>query len=176
MATLLLGCGRIGFSEQPGPADDAMPLSDTAAPAGFSQLVAFADQTCAVLDGRARCWAANNEGQLGDGTTTDRAVPTEVLLPAGVVTRISQGDIHDCAIVDRHLYCMGNAFAPEPMPVPFNDDVTDVGCGRDFTCASRHHTLLGYQQRQPARRHHEHRSLHAGPDQFTADLRSAQRR
>lgn len=35
--------------------------------------------TCAVLgDGTARCWGCNKNGQLGDGTTTDRRVPVLV--------------------------------------------------------------------------------------------------
>jgi len=34
---------------------------------------------CAVLaDGRALCWGGNSYGQLGDGTTTDRSLPTPV--------------------------------------------------------------------------------------------------
>lgn len=39
-------------------------------------------QACAVLaDGTARCWGANDAGQVGDGTDTNRNLPTEVPLP-----------------------------------------------------------------------------------------------
>lgn len=38
--------------------------------------------TCAALnDGRVRCWGANEDGQLGDGTTLDALAPVTVRLP-----------------------------------------------------------------------------------------------
>jgi serine/threonine-protein kinase len=38
------------------------------------------DHTCAVTpDPVAYCWGRNNEGQLGDGTTTNRPAPTRVV-------------------------------------------------------------------------------------------------
>ena len=38
--------------------------------------------SCAVMtDGSARCWGGNANGQLGDGTTTGRVLPVQVLLP-----------------------------------------------------------------------------------------------
>ena len=41
---------------------------------------AGANRSCAVInDGRTFCWGLNNKGQIGDGTTTDRRVPTESL-------------------------------------------------------------------------------------------------
>ena len=40
---------------------------------------------CGITDyGNAYCWGANNQGQIGDGTTTTRSVPTKVIFPAGV--------------------------------------------------------------------------------------------
>lgn len=77
--------------------------------AGVAQLAAegdgFSATTCArMADGTARCWGANHRGQLGDGTMTDRRVPTPVLAPGGAgmltgVTDLAVGGIHACAVV-----------------------------------------------------------------------------
>ncbi len=52
--------------------------------------------TCAVTqDGWAKCWGWNPSGQLGDGTTTTRLTPVDVLMlvfDCGRVTEISQGE------------------------------------------------------------------------------------
>lgn len=46
---------------------------------GVTQIEARSDHTCVVRDGsEIRCWGRNDTGQLGDGTTTDRAMPVTV--------------------------------------------------------------------------------------------------
>jgi len=46
----------------------------------FQQLVAGITSTCGLTtDGTAYCWGFNLFGQLGDGTTADRPLPTPVL-------------------------------------------------------------------------------------------------
>lgn len=47
--------------------------------AGVRHVVVGGDSTCAVTsDGAVWCWGRNDRGQLGDGTTTDRAHPVRV--------------------------------------------------------------------------------------------------
>ena len=47
---------------------------------GVTSLTAGGNHTCALLStGRAKCWGANSDGQLGDGTNTPRAVPATVV-------------------------------------------------------------------------------------------------
>jgi alpha-tubulin suppressor-like RCC1 family protein len=70
-------------------------------------------QTCAVASGEAYCWGYNGNGQLGDGTTTDRKVPIKVtqttgLLAGKTVQSITMGSNHACAIADGEAYCWGN--------------------------------------------------------------------
>lgn len=66
--------------------------------------------TCALdADGKAYCWGDNSKGQLGDGTTENRAIPTPV---SGDLRfkAISAGFEHTCAIaVDGKGYCWGGA-------------------------------------------------------------------
>ncbi|MBE1603927.1 Ig-like domain repeat protein [Actinopolymorpha pittospori] len=50
-------------------------------------------------DGRVLAWGSNSNGQLGDGTTTNRTTPVEVALPEGVtVTQVSAGSFHSLAV------------------------------------------------------------------------------
>jgi alpha-tubulin suppressor-like RCC1 family protein len=58
----------------------------------FSAITAGKSHTCAIAknDGRGYCWGLNADGQLGDGTTIDRANPTpiaDVRLDAGRTSR-----------------------------------------------------------------------------------------
>ncbi len=60
---------------------------------------------CALLaGGEVRCWGDNAYGQLGDGTTTDRATPVPVLqAPGGApltgVQSLALGKTHSCALL-----------------------------------------------------------------------------
>ena len=67
--------------------------------------------TCAVDDQSAlRCWGDNINGQLGDGSNTNRNTPTIVSLPSVVasIIQLSLGYYHTCAISDTNdLMCWG---------------------------------------------------------------------
>ncbi len=59
--------------------------------------------TCAIFDdGSVRCWGWNDDGQLGDGTTTSRNTSTALSSwPSGrTAVAITAGDYHTCAILD----------------------------------------------------------------------------
>jgi len=55
--------------------------------------------SCAVTgSGAVTCWGANDSGQLGDGTTTDRMAP---IIPAGLgsgVKAVAAGEAHTCVL------------------------------------------------------------------------------
>jgi len=63
---------------------------------------------CAVAEGGGvLCWGANEHGQLGDGTVTDRAHPAAVALPAAA-TALAAGFFHTCAVAGGEVYCWGD--------------------------------------------------------------------
>jgi alpha-tubulin suppressor-like RCC1 family protein len=71
---------------------------------GFGVTIAAGEgHTCAILDdGSVSCWGANSDGQLGDGTTTNRNTPTQTssLGPDRTAVAITAGRFHTCAILD----------------------------------------------------------------------------
>ncbi len=60
-------------------------------------------------DGKLYAWGYNGQGQLGDGTTTQRTNPVQVNLPSGVShVAVTAGDFHSLAIgSDGKLYAWG---------------------------------------------------------------------
>jgi alpha-tubulin suppressor-like RCC1 family protein len=63
---------------------------------------------CAVLsDGTVTCWGSNFNGQLGDGTTTDRPTAAPVTGLTGAV-QVAAGGNHTCAVVaGGAVFCWG---------------------------------------------------------------------
>lgn len=74
----------------------------------FTRLAAGAAHTCALTaDGSAYCWGSNSHGQLGDGSTTNRAEPVAVAT-ALKFTSIDAGAMHTCALTSAGAaWCWG---------------------------------------------------------------------
>lgn len=102
--------GQLGDND---PQQEARPTpAPVVMPAGvlFTQLSASGESAYALGDdGRVYAWGANAEGQLGDGTTTDRLVPTPVALPAGMrFTSLAAGGHSAYALAaDGAVYAWG---------------------------------------------------------------------
>lgn len=103
--------------------------------------------TCVVkANTTVACWGDNSNGQLGDGTTTDRRNPTPVAGLSGV-TAITAGATHTCAATSNGTaYCWGGnglgqlgdgTTTPRlaPTQVAGLTGVADVTTGSSHTCA-----------------------------------------
>lgn len=88
----------------------AFAASPAAATPVATDVSAGRTHTCAVIDAGAWCWGANDLGQLGDGTQTDRSIPTKVAFsaPEPVITQISAGWAMTCALDSTgKVWCWG---------------------------------------------------------------------
>jgi alpha-tubulin suppressor-like RCC1 family protein len=102
--------GRLGLGHQ-SDRSTAQPVSVGGVPMTATSISAGEEHTCAVQAGGALCWGRNQAGQLGDGTLSQKLVPTPVPGLSGVQS-ISAGVDHTFAVRtdagERELVCWGN--------------------------------------------------------------------
>jgi len=106
--------------------------------------------TCALLDdGRARCWGANDQDQLGDGSPVDQVKPVDAVVLRAGMKAITAGASFTCAVggegsvlcwgrvkegwpSDRRRRFLGNVPSPVEKLVI---DVRAISAGADDLCA-----------------------------------------
>lgn len=67
--------------------------------AGVANIVGGAYHTCLLTTaGAVKCWGINSNGQLGDGTTTQRTAPVDVTGLSSGVLKIATTGFHTCAL------------------------------------------------------------------------------
>ena len=81
------------------------------------------DHTCAIVNGGAWCWGDNQDGQLGNNSTTNSPVPVQVVGLTSGVQAIYAGSLQTCAIVNGGAWCWG-------------DNATYGGLGNNSTTSS----------------------------------------
>jgi alpha-tubulin suppressor-like RCC1 family protein len=100
--------------------------------------------SCArMTDGTVRCWGYNLQGQVGDGTTTDRSVPVQVLTGA---VDITAGLNYTCAVMlDGTVMCWGDNDQGQladgssrdqtrPAPARLISGLTNIDAGQNKSC------------------------------------------
>ena len=83
------------------------PADVSSITSGVTEVTAGFFHTCAVVNDGAKCWGANNEGQIGDGTTSERDAPTNVIGLISGVSAIGGGKDYTCALVNGGVRCWG---------------------------------------------------------------------
>jgi len=90
------GAGQLGDGQACGTTACTTPVDVTGLSSGVAAVAAGGAHTCALATaGGLRCWGSNSFGELGDGTTTDRTTPVDVVL-----RKIATGDVNCNGTVD----------------------------------------------------------------------------
>jgi len=131
---------------------DAAAATDVSLGGLATQLTTRGNHTCALLvGGSVRCWGANDQGQLGNGTTEavgDGELPDSVSTVLSNVVEITAGGTHTCARKDQGaVVCWGagmllgtgsgaqTSMASNATAVSLGEPAIEISAGYAHTCA-----------------------------------------
>jgi alpha-tubulin suppressor-like RCC1 family protein len=104
-----LGTGSSTLAYSPTPLTVVNPAGAVAIAAGDGHACAVSRVADDANQFDVRCWGANDDGQLGDGTTVDRGTPVAATnVVATVPLVIGAGAAHTCANTGGFTHCWGN--------------------------------------------------------------------
>jgi alpha-tubulin suppressor-like RCC1 family protein len=147
-AAFCWGSGQFGQLGNGGPSNASTPVPvsggitfQSLASGGYLHICGLA------IDGAAYCWGFNGEGQLGDGTTTERSTP--VLVAGGLTFKsLAAGNYsHTCGVATTGTaYCWGSNINGQlgdgtttnrltPTPVAGGVTFESITAGHNYTCA-----------------------------------------
>ena len=124
------------------------PVSVSGLTSGVASISVGYGSSCAVLtSGALKCWGRNDQGQIGDGTTTHRNTPTTVSGLSSGVKLVGVGNLHACAaLISGGAKCWGDSSSGElgdgqriasrtPVSVfGLTEVVSAISSGGPFTC------------------------------------------
>lgn len=125
------------------------PVDAAGITSGARAVAAGGEHTCALSTaGAVKCWGGNSDGQLGDGTSTDRY---NGVTPSGLgsgAVAVATGDSHTCALTESAgIKCWGDnsngqlgdgAYVDRYTPVTgggLTSGVAAIAAGGEHTCA-----------------------------------------
>jgi alpha-tubulin suppressor-like RCC1 family protein len=124
------------------------PVTVSGASSGVTALSSGAGHACAIVNGGLKCWGTNQNGQLGNDSTTDSDMTAVDVQGLGSgVTAVSAGTLHTCVIVNGGAQCWGlnvdgelgdGTTTQSLIPVPvmgLQTGVTAISAGDAHTCA-----------------------------------------
>ena len=143
---LVISCGLPEKAKISYDTDQSLPSSN-AKQSVNQRLAAGHLHTCVITnESTVKCWGSNSNGQIGDGSTSDRLFPTEVG-NLGFVTSITAGFSHTCALISNGtVRCWGGNGNGQlgsggitdtyyPTKVANLSSVTSISAGYHHTCA-----------------------------------------
>lgn len=90
------------------------PVAVTGLSLPVTSLTAGFTHTCGILNnGTVNCWGSNDDGELGNGTTTRSSVPVNVSGISSGATKVSGAQFATCAIVAQAVKCWGANYSGE---------------------------------------------------------------
>ena len=147
--------GQLGNGATSDSSSPVMVSTSSGTLSGAVSVAAGKKFSCAVTSGtEVWCWGENNEGQVGDGTTTDRSLAVRVITTdssalTGVVAA-DGGEQHTCARTSSDaVWCWGRNDKGQLGDGTTTDhetaaqvgsltNIVDIGTGSKHTCAVEH--------------------------------------
>jgi alpha-tubulin suppressor-like RCC1 family protein len=130
---------------EPSPSPSPTPVPQTATGVAAGSL-----HFCAIrADARVVCWGENGEGELGDGTTSDRWTADVPVVGIDDARQVAAGIRFSCAVrAGGSVWCwgagiQGDSGSTTPERVPGINDATAVTAGGAHACALRENGRVG---------------------------------